>query len=89
MKKITQFFIAVFLAINLTYAQGNDIIFLIDNSSSVSATEFDEMSTSIDSIIINVLNCNANNRVAVIHYGTRILNHNIQPNLFPKIWIIS
>lgn len=89
MKKITQFFIAVFLAINLTYAQGNDIIFLIDNSSSVSATEFDEMSTSIDSIIINVLNCNANNRVAVIHYGTRILNHNIQPNLFPKIWIES
>lgn len=78
-KKITQFLIAICLAINLTYAQGSDIVFLIDNSNTIDSQEFDGMVTTIHSIIENVIYC-PSNTVSVVHYGTPPQNAN-NPNL--------
>lgn len=64
-----------------TYS-GNDVIILLDNSGSISDTEFGEMRTSTLAIIRNILDCNPNNKVSVVHYGTDTIKTNI-----PKIWI--
>lgn len=50
-------------------AQGVDVIFWMDNSSSIDATEWTNMSNNTNSLIDLVLGCNTNNRVSVVHYG--------------------
>lgn len=49
-------------------AQGVDVIFWLDNSGSISATEWTNMSNSVKSIMDQVLDCNTANRAAVVHY---------------------
>lgn len=51
------------------YSQGSDVIFWVDNSGSINATEYGEMSVSIRAIMQNVLQCNSANRVTVVQYG--------------------
>jgi len=85
--------ILLFFCSYLNYGQGSDIIICIDNSGSVSDTEFNDMTTSINTIIHDVLDCNPENRVSVVHYGTKIIGDDIDfgngNNLFPKIYIES
>lgn len=50
-------------------AQGVDVIFWMDNSNSIDATEWNNMSASTRSLIDEVIGCNPYNRVAVVHYG--------------------
>ena len=50
-------------------AQGVDVIFWMDNSGSIDATEWTNMTASTKSIIDQVLGCNPLNRVAVVHYA--------------------
>lgn len=52
-----------------SFGQGTDVIIWIDNSGSISSSEYSDMKTSIQSIIHEVLECNPSNRVAVVQYG--------------------
>ncbi|KGO87307.1 hypothetical protein Q765_06470 [Flavobacterium rivuli WB 3.3-2 = DSM 21788] len=60
-----------------------DVIIWIDNSQSITDAEFVNMKSSIENIIINVLECNEN-RVAVVHYGGTYIG-----GFNPKIYIES
>lgn len=53
-------------------AQGVDVVFWMDNSGSIDATEWTNMSASTKTLIDKVLECNPGNRVSVVHYGTPI-----------------
>lgn len=64
-------------------AQGVDVIFWMDNSGSIDATEWTNMTASTKSIIDNVLGCNALNRVAVVHYSGDVTTQT------PKVYIES
>lgn len=55
-------------------AQGVDVIFWMDNSASIDATEWTNMSASTKTLIDKVLSCNPNNRAAVVHYGASGFN---------------
>ncbi|MFK7781280.1 3-coathanger stack domain-containing protein [Psychroserpens sp.] len=46
-----------------------DIIFWLDNSTSISTTEWNDMTTSLNQIITDALDCNPNNRIAIVHYA--------------------
>ena len=50
-------------------AQGSDIVFMIDNSGSIDTTEYSQISASITQIIEDVISCNEDNEVAVVHYA--------------------
>ena len=50
-------------------AQGVDVIFWIDNSGSIITSEWNSISNSTKSLIDEVLGCNTNNRVAIVHYA--------------------
>lgn len=63
--KIMCFFL---MAYNL-HSQGNDVIFLIDNSGSIDNVEYPDMNASIQNIITEVLACNENNRIAIAQYA--------------------
>lgn len=81
-----------FCMVNITYSQtglGSDIIICLDNSASIDFTEFNDMTTSTNNIIAGVLNCNPNNRVSVVHYGTNKLNNPVFPTYVPRIYIES
>lgn len=53
------------------YSQsGSDIIFCLDNSGSISDVAFNEMTVSTRRLMEQVLKCNRDNRVSVVHYGT-------------------
>lgn len=67
-------------------AQGVDVIFWMDNSGSINATEWTNMTASTKSIIDNVLGCNPLNRVAVVHYAGAYTGVSPEP---PKIYIES
>lgn len=53
--------------------QGSDVIFLVDNSGSIDETqngaEYSDLQTSIASIMNRVLECNPENRIAVVQYS--------------------
>jgi hypothetical protein len=51
------------------FSQGSDVIFLIDNSASITATEFAQVQNSINNLFTSVLTCNPDNRVAVVQYS--------------------
>jgi hypothetical protein len=51
------------------FAQGTDVIIWVDNSSSISTSEYTLIKEKIQSIVHNVLLCNPANRVAVVQYG--------------------
>ena len=71
MKKILfLLFVILFHGFTNAQAQGNDVIFVLDNSGSISDLEFSQMKQSTDSLIMKVLKCNPKNRVTVVHYGT-------------------
>ena len=61
--------ICLFLLAFNSYAQGNDVILLIDNSGSVSNTEYVDMNASVQKIVTEVLACNENNRIAIVQYA--------------------
>lgn len=86
MKKIYLTLLITTLLMSKHYAQGSDVIFCIDNSGSVDGTEYAQMTASIQALIANVLSCNPNNRVAVVHYGTFF---NGLPTTGPRIFIES
>lgn len=65
------------------YSQGSDVIFWVDNSGSVDNTEYTQMSNSIQAIMQNVIDCNPDNRVTVIQYGSQGTGVN------SRIWIES
>lgn len=70
MKNLYFKFLIFFLLIsNNSYCQGNDVIIWLDNSTSISNEEFADMTTSVQQIISAVLDCNPDNRVAIVHYG--------------------
>lgn len=69
-----------------SFGQSVDVLFWIDNSNSISDTEFSEMKTSIQNITYKVLNCNRNNKVAIAHYGGSYSGSN---NMISRIWIES
>ncbi|WP_185146903.1 DUF6923 family protein [Chryseobacterium echinoideorum] len=51
-------------------AQGVDAVFLLDNSGSIDASEWTNMSNSTKTLIDDVLQCNPSNRVAVVNYSS-------------------
>lgn len=59
-----------------------DIIILLDNSGSVSASEWDDLTVSVQKIIDSLL-VDTGNRVSVVHYGSISAYHQ------SKIWIES
>ncbi|MDF2933064.1 MAG: C-terminal target protein [Chryseobacterium sp.] len=83
--------LSILLFGNFTYSQtgGSDIIICLDNSGSIDGTEFNDMTISTRNIIEGVLRCNPNNRVAVVHYGTNVINNPVLPTYVPRIYIES
>lgn len=61
-------YLTLLLLISIKGFGQSDVIIWVDNSWSISQTEFAEMKSSIQEIISNVLSCNEN-RVAVVHYA--------------------
>ncbi|MCW3162473.1 vWA domain-containing protein [Chryseobacterium oryctis] len=51
-------------------AQGVDVIFWMDTSGSIDATEWSNMTASTRTLIDEILNCNPYNRAAVVQYGS-------------------
>ncbi len=91
MRKI--FIITLLLLLSSFYSvkgqsAGSDVIFLLDNSGSISNIEYEQMKVSTQKLIEKILNCNTKNRVSVIHYGTDLHNGSL-PNPQPRIWIES
>ncbi|MBP2618617.1 T9SS type A sorting domain-containing protein [Chryseobacterium jejuense] len=69
------------------YSQtGSDIIFCLDNSGSISDVAFNQMTVSTMKLMEQVLKCNRDNRVSVVHYGTDYMD--MSPSL-PRIYIES
>lgn len=66
---------------------GSDFIITIDNSGSIQQQDFDDISENAKKLIDQILNCNPENRVAVVHYGTGLLNSAYTGNESPKIYI--
>jgi hypothetical protein len=78
MKKHKYIVVILFcFTLQFSNAQGSDIIFMIDNSGSISNQEFTDMQTSIQSIIQDVLECNPDNRAAVVHYARQPVNSQV------------
>lgn len=69
------------------YSQtGSDIIFCLDNSGSISDVAFNQMTVSTRKLMEEILKCNRNNRVSVVHYGTDFPG--MSPSV-PRIYIES
>lgn len=69
------------------YSQsGSDIIFCLDNSGSITDVAFNQMTVSTMKLMEQVLKCNRDNRVSVVHYGTDYKD--MTPSL-PRIYIES
>lgn len=82
-------FILIFFAIftSRLKGQGVDVIFYLDNSGSIDATEWANMSNSTKALIDDVLECNVNNRVAVVHFTG--IDRDPQISTDPRIYIES
>lgn len=64
----------LFFPIKTLFAQAqNDIIFLIDDSASVSSEAYSNIEATIKNVAIEVLECNPNNKIAVIHHSGKYL----------------
>ena len=72
---------------NRLKAQGVDVIFYLDNSGSIDATEWANLSNSTKELIDDVLGCNVNNRVAVVHFAG--IDRDPQIPTDPRIYIES
>lgn len=70
MKNVYLTYLCLLLFAFKGYSQGSDVIFWVDNSGSISATEYAQMAGSIQIIMGKVLVCNPANRVSVVQYGT-------------------
>lgn len=69
------------------YSQtGSDIIFCLDNSGSITSLAFNQMTVSTMKLMEQVLKCNRDNRVSVVHYGTDF--QGMTPSV-PRIYIES
>lgn len=68
---------------------GSDFIITIDNSSSIQQQDYDDISENVKKLAHQILECNPENRVSVVHYGTALLNSNYTGNESPKIYIES
>lgn len=76
---------SILLSWNPLYSQtGSDIIFCLDNSSSISDVAFNQMTVSTRKLMEQVLKCNRDNRVSVVHYGTDYKD--MSPSV-PRIYI--
>ncbi|AZA81638.1 hypothetical protein C1637_03435 [Chryseobacterium lactis] len=87
MKKIFRLAIcSVLFSWNSIYSQsgsnGSDIIICLDNSASVENFEFNDMTVSSKKLIQSILNCNPNNKVSVIHYGTTFQSLPLSPKIY-------
>lgn len=71
MKKLYAFLL-FFIGCSKGFSQGTDIIFWLDNSGSITETEYNNMKISVDSIMEKVLSCNSKNRVTVIQYAAPV-----------------
>lgn len=79
--------LSILLSWKPLYSQtGSDIIFCLDNSGSISDVAFNQMTVSTMRLMEQVLKCNRNNRVSVVHYGTNYKD--MTPSL-PRIYIES
>lgn len=79
--------LSILLSWKPLYSQtGSDIIFCLDNSGSISDVAFNQMTVSTMKLMEQVLKCNRDNRVAVVHYGTDYKD--MSPSL-PRIYIES
>lgn len=70
MKNVYMYVLLFMLCCVKSFGQGSDVIFLVDNSGSIDNTEYNNMKTSIGSIMTQVLGCNPLNRIAVIQYSS-------------------
>lgn len=68
MKNVYLYIVFLLIGFN-SFGQGVDVIFWVDNSNSITDSEYQKMSTSIKNTITQVLECNGSNKVAVVHYG--------------------
>lgn len=89
MKKIGKLILfSILLSCNSLYSQisGSDVIFCLDNSGSISDVAFNQMTVSTMRLTEQILKCNRDNRVAVVHYGTDFPG--MTPSV-PRIYIES
>jgi hypothetical protein len=69
MKNVYLIYLSLLLFAFKGYSQGSDVIFWLDNSGSVSNSEYAEMSTSVKAVMQKVIDCNPNNRISIVQYG--------------------
>ena len=69
MKNVYLIYLSLLLFAFKGYSQGSDVIFWLDNSSSISDSEYAEMSTSVKAVMQKVIDCNPNNRISIVQYG--------------------
>ncbi|MGE6396863.1 T9SS type A sorting domain-containing protein [Chryseobacterium scophthalmum] len=73
--KILLVFFALFSHYTSCFAQGgSDFLICIDNSGSISDPDFEDIRNNSLKVIHSILDCNPNNRVSVVHYGTGVYN---------------
>lgn len=81
MKNVYLIYLSLLLFAFKGYSQGSDVIFWLDNSGSISDSEYAEMSTSVKAVMQKVIDCNPNNRISIVQYGSTSLG------AASKIWI--
>lgn len=89
-KTILLFFLTFIISWGSIKAQalGSDYIICIDNSGSINDQSFNEITKSAIKLIDRILECNVNNRVAVVHYGTALYQQS-NSTYVPRIYIES
>jgi hypothetical protein len=69
-KLTTSVVVLILLFLNIKIkSQAADVVLMLDNSGSIDNAEWTSMSASANSIIDNILSCNVNNRIAVVHFS--------------------
>lgn len=79
MKKIFILFLLL-VANGKSFAQGTDVIFMIDNSNSIVPGEYNQIKNCVSALATKILSCNPLNKITVIQYCG---------DANPKIWIES
>lgn len=67
MKNLYLFILFLLISIKGLAQQGVDVIFMIDNSDSMSDLEFTQVKNTIQSLSTNIINCNPTNKICIVH----------------------
>lgn len=70
MKNVFIYIVFLLVGLNSFAQNGVDVIFLLDNSYSISNTQFSQIQTSVSKLMTEVVKCNPRNKVTVAQYGT-------------------